>query len=189
MDSKKGESTWIWVLLLIVVITAGVFFVLFFSERPSTYDSSASIPPQQTGLTFPQNIGTYSLEYIPSPETECIGTLCLEVTAAEYKDQTSNNVVFVNIGSIITGTQTQLIEFYEDYVSEPEEVIINGNILHRMEESELIWFTGEDSPAMIVTREGTIAFTPEGDIYHYDRATGNNAVTQEFLYLYPSYTG
>lgn len=157
---------------------------------PGSSDNVPSVDPNPTPTSdFPQTIGTYSLSDSRYTNKECVndGSLCIGGSRAEYRDSSSNKGIFVNLWDITKGTEAQLKETYARANGGTLETITIGNDkLYRLENHELFWFTGKDYPAVVFTQEGTITYHTDGYSYGYGTATGDNAVTKNFLSIYPS---
>ena len=136
---------------------------------------------------FPKKLGDYSLVDIRQEVRECKGTICVEGERAEYRETTSGKGVFVNLWDVTEGTELQLKEQFAQFRGGTLDAInVGPNKLYRVENHELVWFTGKDYPAVVFTQEFTFTINKDGTDYSYGTATGINAVTSNLLAEFPS---
>lgn len=159
---------------------------------PPTTPNKETTPINDESPFFPKTIGTYRLNNSrdegQSGYEECNDNICVRSRRAEYRDTTSNKVVFVMISSMSKGNLTALKEsFAKSNGGTLQTIMIGNNKLYRLEKHELFWFTSVNSSAFIFTQEGTITFQSDGYSFNYEnQATGDNAVTKYYLSNYPS---
>ncbi len=148
------------------------------------------------GSIFPHQIGTYTLDSDPEEEFSCqryeeqpdvesklTGEICTDSRRAEYRDSSSNKVVFVIAIKFTKGR-----DLWKKHLKSLERpVLIGDQTIFRIEKHELGWWTDSFQFNRIFTQEGRITSLPNGTSYSYGTATGENPVTQYFLEKYPSY--
>ncbi len=143
---------------------------------------------------LPNKISTYVLYKTTQADRECStdGKICLAGYRGEYRDTSSNKIVFVVLSDIVVGDETQYLnsikKVYVPQGGELETASIDSSILFRLEHHELFWFSGKDYPAVIFTQQGEITLDENYgyESYSYGIATVDNPVIKKLVSLHPS---
>lgn len=150
-----------------------------------------------TSTIFPDNIGVFEIssrgsEKIrkdnrcvdfskqPNAPADASGEVCIETMVAEYKDASTQKVVFVHLVKITKGKETAK----KFIMSQSRPEIFNGFNIMRIEDHELSWFPKESFDE-ITLQEGTLVSDSNGSRMNYGKATGDNPVMKYFFEKYP----
>ena len=199
------------IIIILIVIICVAAAGLVYAQSYGYIDLKSFTAPGQTSeqkdvailenlkKLFPETLGTYGL-YGTTPEkirvgVECnnlqdfldtkglgiAGKICTKDVSAEYKDSSSNKVVFIHLTQVSEGRDLYQ-SFIKKHISKDTP---NGLPIFRMEGHEIGWFSlsGFD---VVLTQEGRVKVETNGESYSYtERATGNNSVTQYFMTTFP----
>ncbi len=146
--------------------------------------------PLENPAGFPETISTFSLYDTSLMPEECHsnGAICLSGHRAEYRDTTSNKIFFVMLFDITRGTQAEYLSLITASMGGQLQTAYAGsNKLYRIEGHELLWFSDNDFPSVIITQEGSVEVIEDGSSYSYvQTATTNNVIINKLTSLYPS---
>jgi hypothetical protein len=204
MENRGSITNIVLIVFLILAIGGGIY--IYTEIDSSMFDRFFSEVKQKEReikrlrKDFPDSIGSYIL-YERNPDkirvtSECEkiedypdtrdfgikGEVCSKTITGQYRDTSSDKVVFVHL-NIITKGEDISNAIYEKF-SKPD--ILSGYNVFRIERHEVGWKPLRDFDT-VITQEGQWKIGVDGsESFSYrEIATGNNPVTQYFLAEFP----